>query len=417
MSLTQSLGTQSQNYIWDLDLLDWVKSAASGVPASSVTVTNFPASQAVTGPLTDAQLALRLPLAVSVTGGGDASAANQVLGNASLTSIDTKLTSPLTVSAASLPLPTLAATSTIQTTQQTALDAIKIDVDKIPSQGQALAAASLPVVLTAAQVTTLTPPAAIIGFGLEATQLLQATAAKQDAQQTSLGSIDGKLPATLGPKSSAASLSVVQANDVLPAPDRLATGDITTIVTSQSISTFGSGTTWLTITGTWTGTLTFYGYDGVTPIATKAINQATGALESNTTANGTWLVPTAGTSALAILGPTASGTATVRMIAGVNSTTVSLAQPLPTGTNSIGSVTANAGTNLSTALLALESGNLATIILRQDRDYRALTEYVVRALLDIRTESRIQTEILFDGFNLKGDLLQYRNDAYYSGLN
>jgi hypothetical protein len=47
------------------------------------------------------------------------------------------------------------------------LAAIKTDVDKIPSQGQALAAASMPVVLTAAQVTTLTPPAAITGFALE----------------------------------------------------------------------------------------------------------------------------------------------------------------------------------------------------------------------------------------------------------
>ncbi|HEX9059157.1 MAG TPA: hypothetical protein VF941_03165 [Clostridia bacterium] len=38
------------------------------------------------------------------------------------------------------------------------LAAIKADVDKIPSQGQALAAASMPVVLPAAQITTLTPP-------------------------------------------------------------------------------------------------------------------------------------------------------------------------------------------------------------------------------------------------------------------
>lgn len=47
------------------------------------------------------------------------------------------------------------------------LAAIKTDVDKIPAQGQALAAASLPVVLTAIQQTALTPPAAITGFALE----------------------------------------------------------------------------------------------------------------------------------------------------------------------------------------------------------------------------------------------------------
>jgi hypothetical protein len=75
-------------------------------------------------------------------GGGDASAANQVTEIAKLTSID----------------------------------------DKTPALGQALAAASVPVVLPAAQITTLTPPAAITGF---------ATSAKQDTIITGLSSIDG----------------------------------------------------------------------------------------------------------------------------------------------------------------------------------------------------------------------------------
>lgn len=66
------------------------------------------------------------------------------------------------------------------------LAAIKADVDKIPSQGQALAAGSMPVVLTALQLSALTPPAAITGF---------ATSAKQDTAQTSLSSIDGKITA------------------------------------------------------------------------------------------------------------------------------------------------------------------------------------------------------------------------------
>jgi hypothetical protein len=51
------------------------------------------------------------------------------------------------------------------------LDAIETDIDILvansPALGQALAAASVPVVLTAAQLTTLTPPAAITGFALE----------------------------------------------------------------------------------------------------------------------------------------------------------------------------------------------------------------------------------------------------------
>ncbi len=53
---------------------------------------------------------------------------------------------------------------------QTTLAAIKAKTDNIPAQGQALAAASTPVVLTAAQITTLTPPAAITGFGTAANQ-------------------------------------------------------------------------------------------------------------------------------------------------------------------------------------------------------------------------------------------------------
>ncbi|MEI7632145.1 MAG: hypothetical protein WCJ60_02380 [bacterium] len=48
---------------------------------------------------------------------------------------------------------------------------IKAKTDNIPAQGQALAAASTPVVLTAAQITTLTPPAAITGFATSALQL------------------------------------------------------------------------------------------------------------------------------------------------------------------------------------------------------------------------------------------------------
>jgi hypothetical protein len=65
---------------------------------------------------------------------------------------------------------------------------------KTPALGQALAAASVPVVLTAAQLTTLTPPAAIAGF---------ATSAKQDTEIAGLVSIDA------GVAAAAASLSVV----------------------------------------------------------------------------------------------------------------------------------------------------------------------------------------------------------------
>lgn len=62
---------------------------------------------------------------------------------------------------------------------QTTLAAIKAKTDNIPALGQALAAASVPVILPSATITTLTPPAAITGF---------ATSAKQD---TIIGHVDG----------------------------------------------------------------------------------------------------------------------------------------------------------------------------------------------------------------------------------
>lgn len=73
------------------------------------------------------------------------------------------------------------------------LAAIKTDVDKIPSQGQALAAASTPVVLTAAQITTLTPPAAITGFATETTL---GTRLSESDFDTKTGGLTETAPAT-----------------------------------------------------------------------------------------------------------------------------------------------------------------------------------------------------------------------------
>src|SRR3990167_9024873 len=77
---------------------------------------------------------------------GASTAAKQDTGNTSLASIDGK-----------------------DFATQTTLALIKAKTDNIPAQGQALAAASTPVVLPATQITTLTPPAAITGFALETT--------------------------------------------------------------------------------------------------------------------------------------------------------------------------------------------------------------------------------------------------------
>jgi hypothetical protein len=78
------------------------------------------------------------------------------------------------------------------------LAAIKAKTDNIPVQGQALAAASVPVVLTAAQLTTLTPPAAITGYATDTVQtangvLIGAVTESAPAGDTSSSGLNGRL--------------------------------------------------------------------------------------------------------------------------------------------------------------------------------------------------------------------------------
>lgn len=125
-------------------------------------------SVAVTGPLTDTQLrATAVPVSGTVAVSGT-----------------------VPISAAALPLPSGASTSALQTTGNSSLSSIDT---KTPALGQALAAASTPVVLPAAQITTLTPPTTVTvtqatGTNLHAvldttstTAVTQATAANLNA--------------------------------------------------------------------------------------------------------------------------------------------------------------------------------------------------------------------------------------------
>lgn len=113
--------------------------------------------------------------------------------------------SAVPISAASLPLPTGAATSALQTTGNTSLASIDT---KTPALGQALAASSVPVVLTAAQLTTLTPLTSVTVTQATGTNLHTvvdssalptgaATSALQTTGNTSLASIDSKLTSPL----------------------------------------------------------------------------------------------------------------------------------------------------------------------------------------------------------------------------
>lgn len=125
----------------------------------------------VSGPLTDTELrasAVPVSAASLPLPSGAATAANQATEIASLSSIDSKLTSPLTVTGPltdvqlrATPVPvsgTIAVTGVATAANQATEIASLASIDsKTPALGQALAAASVPVVLPAAQITTLTP--------------------------------------------------------------------------------------------------------------------------------------------------------------------------------------------------------------------------------------------------------------------
>lgn len=111
---------------------------------------------------------------------GFATSAKQDIGNTSIASIDTK-TPALGQALAAASVPVILPAATISTLTPPAaitnfanetggnLASIKTNTDKIPSLGQALGSASVPVVLPTAQITTLTPPAAITGYSTETT--------------------------------------------------------------------------------------------------------------------------------------------------------------------------------------------------------------------------------------------------------
>ena len=109
-------------------------------------------------------------------------------------------------------LPTLAATSTIQATQQTSLGSIDTNTGNINGKlpgtlGQKAMIASLAVVIASDQASI---PITVSSLPLPA---LAATSTIQATQQTSLGNIDTKLPASVGEKNTASSLSVTLASD------------------------------------------------------------------------------------------------------------------------------------------------------------------------------------------------------------
>jgi hypothetical protein len=392
----------------------------------------------------------------------------------------------LTIDASSLPLPTGASTSSLQTTGNTSLS--NIDT-KLPALGQALAAASLPVVLTAAQLSTLTPTTGLTDAELRASAVPisasalplptgASTSALQTTGNTSLSSINTKVPSGLVvtsgrlqvelpsgasgltdtelrasavpvsasalPLPTGASTSALQStidasiNTLLKPANTLAavttvgtitnvvhvddnSGSITVDASSLPLPT-GASTSALQTTGntslgnidtkipsnlTVTSTRLLVDGSGVTqPISVASLPLPTGAATASglTTINSTLGSPfqaggSIGNTSFAATQATAANLNATVVGTGTFATQISTALPtgsntigaisntsfastqsgtwnigsittlpaLPTGANTIGAIsntafTANAGTNLNTSALALETGgNLATI--------------------------------------------------------
>ena len=124
--------------------------------------------------------------------GSLATAANQGTANSALASVVSLLTTQagyldgVETALASILAKLIAAPATEakQDTGNTSLSSID---GKTPALGQAVAGSSVPVVLPAAQITTLTPPAAITGY---------ATSAKQDDAATLFGAVAETAPAS-----------------------------------------------------------------------------------------------------------------------------------------------------------------------------------------------------------------------------
>lgn len=243
-------------------------------------------------------------------------------------------------------------TANLSATDNAVLDAIAADTTtiagdttsidaKIPALGQALAAASVPVVLTASQLTTLTPPAAISGF---------ATAAKQDTiighvdgVETLLGTIDADTSALAG----AVAGTEMQVDVVSSA---LPTG-ASTAAKQPALGTAGTASTdVLTVQGI--ASMTALKVDG------SGVTQ-----------------PVSGTVAVTNAG--------ITTIAGAVSGTemqVDVVGALPAGTNAIGKLAANSGVDIGdvdvTSLPALAAGtNAIGKLLPPDIDVTAHTNY------------------------------------------
>lgn len=212
------------------------------------------------------------------------------------------------------------------------LATIKTNTDKIPSQGQALAAASTPVVLPAAQITTLTPPAAITGFATSAKQdtlltELQAKADLTETQPVSLASVPSHAVTNAGTFATQAT-EADGANVTLGAKaDAKSTATDTTAVSAMSVLKQISASVQAPPSQAVTGT--FWQATQPVSLATNTPTLQSGSTTAVTQATGTNLHTVVD-----------SGTiTTVTTLTGITNA-------LPAGTNAIGKLAANSGVDI-----------------------------------------------------------------------
>lgn len=154
-----------------------------------------------------------------IDGSGNKQHLKQITGTNALVVDGSAVTQP--VSVASLPLPAGSATSALQTTGNTSLSSMDT---KTPALGQALAAASTPVVLTAAQLTTLTPLSSVSITGsvavtgpLTDTQLRASVVPVSLTSTTITGSVAVTASALPLPAGAATETTLAAVNTKLPA--------------------------------------------------------------------------------------------------------------------------------------------------------------------------------------------------------
>jgi hypothetical protein len=231
--------------------------------------------------------------------------------------------------------PAVAKLGTIDTdTGNIATSAASID-GKLPSLGQALAAASVPVVLTAAQITTLTPPAAITGFALEATL---GTLSAKFASGTVIGDVN--LGATDNAVLDAIAASLAGTLTVgTHAVTQSGTWNVGTVTTVTTVST-------VTNLAQMGGAAIAMG-TGVRSAGTQRVTIATDDIVP-VSQSGTWNVTNiSGTISLPSGAATEATLSTLNgKITACDTGAVTISAALPAGTNAIGKLAANSGVDI-----------------------------------------------------------------------